>query len=726
MEEDKVQPRPSVRSGASLEELEAFVELSSMPTPRNDAAHARLAPEEIPIYNGIVVPTERTRFQTWAEHFRDNYKSIIGLMILAIASAVTVGIVLDRRRNNIPNMDILEPPVDPADLQFDPDDTTGILGMDMLPPGSEGSEQSPTDPSSSEVNYDPSEEELQMQEILKLEAEQNKAMMPEGWDPNNPKASLDALKDQNTVPSEETELGASMSEEEAYQGDPLMQDDPMFDDPMYDPNSPEFDEAALAELDEESLSILAEKYGDEIMDKLPDGPPLEEEPIENEFDPANPMYDPSSPEFDEAALGELDQKSLATLADMYGDEFRDKLPEELEEEPIENEFDSTDPMYDPSSPEFDEAALGELDEESLSTLADMYGDEFRDKLSEEFEEEPIENEFDPANPMYDPSSPEFDELALGELDEESLATLAEKYGDEIMEYGDEGELGEDQLDPTNDPSLDTINFNDPKYDHNSAFYDPEAVNELSDADKVLIEKMYGKITYEEPAYEDEITPIEDPMDPAYDPAEEPFDELGDPGDDLDEAQMEEYEDTADMATASPPPLADMPTSATGMPPGAEIGQEPNWDPAFTPAPVGEGEDEMNLYPEDEPGYPEDEPGPGEDVEEKWGLENEWPLGPTDKPTPRPTVLYVPYDYDESPEEGTAVEAGDAGDEVFYHGLEPQIGPVGKYLDGVGSPEEIEEDKNVQVVGGVLLALFLVLVLVTAHSVMNNPDGLCAG
>jgi len=572
---------------------------------------------------------------------------------------------------DIPNTDMLEPPgMDPADPQFDPDDTTGIPGMDMLPPGSEGSEQSPTDPSSSEVNYDPSEEELQMQEILKLEAEQIKAM-PEGWDPNNPKASLDALEDQNTVPSEETELGASMSEEEAYQGDPLMNDDPIFDDPMYDPNSPEFDEAALAELDEESLSILAEKYGDEIMDKLPDGPPLEEEPIENEFDSTDPMYDPSSPEFDEAALGELDEESLSTLADMYGDEFRDKLPEELEEEPIENEFDSTDPMYDPSSPEFDE-------------------------------------------------------LALGELDEESLATLAEKYGDEIMEYGDEGELGEDQLDPTNDPSLDTINFNDPKYDHNSAFYDPEAVNELSDADKVLIEKMYGKITYEEPAYEDEITPIEDPMDPAYDPAEEPFDELGDPGDDLDEAQMEEYEDTADMATASPPPLADMPTSATGMPPGAEIGQEPNWDPAFTPAPVGEGEDEMNLYPEDEPGYPEDEPGPGEDVEEKWGLENEWPLGPTDKPTPRPTVLYVPYDYDESPEEGTAVEAGDAGDEVFYHGLEPQIGPVGKYLDGVGSPEEIEEDKNVQVVGGVLLALFLVLVLVTAHSVMNNPDGLCAG
>ncbi|EJK58330.1 hypothetical protein THAOC_21560, partial [Thalassiosira oceanica] len=144
-EEDKVDLGPAAsRVGTSLEELEARVEISSMPTPRNDAADARLAPdEEIPIYEGIVVPTERTRLQTWVEHFRDNYKLTLGLTILAIASAITVGVVLDRRRNKssvsrgsnfdpddttgmpvIPDMDMVELPMDPVDLQFDPDDTS--------------------------------------------------------------------------------------------------------------------------------------------------------------------------------------------------------------------------------------------------------------------------------------------------------------------------------------------------------------------------------------------------------------------------------------------------------------------------------------------------------------------------------------------------------------------------------------------------------------------------
>ncbi|EJK71322.1 hypothetical protein THAOC_07257 [Thalassiosira oceanica] len=102
MEEDKVELRPSVRSrvGESLGELEeARVEVSSMPTPRNNAADARLAPEEIPIHDGTVVPTERTRLQTWVEQFRDNYKSILGLTILVIVSAITVGVVLGGKRN---------------------------------------------------------------------------------------------------------------------------------------------------------------------------------------------------------------------------------------------------------------------------------------------------------------------------------------------------------------------------------------------------------------------------------------------------------------------------------------------------------------------------------------------------------------------------------------------------------------------------------------------------
>ncbi|EJK76905.1 hypothetical protein THAOC_01305 [Thalassiosira oceanica] len=74
MEEGEVNLRPSVGSGVgeSWGELEACVEVSSMPTRRNDAADARLAPEEeIPVYDGIVVPTVWTRIQTEMEHVRN-------------------------------------------------------------------------------------------------------------------------------------------------------------------------------------------------------------------------------------------------------------------------------------------------------------------------------------------------------------------------------------------------------------------------------------------------------------------------------------------------------------------------------------------------------------------------------------------------------------------------------------------------------------------------------
>ncbi|EJK54189.1 hypothetical protein THAOC_26246, partial [Thalassiosira oceanica] len=105
MGEDEVDLSPTIgsRAGASLGELEeGCVEKSSMPTPPgNDAADARSAPdEEMPTNEGIVVPAKRTRLQTWVGHFRDNYKSIIGLTLLAIAcAAIIVWIVLGGRRN---------------------------------------------------------------------------------------------------------------------------------------------------------------------------------------------------------------------------------------------------------------------------------------------------------------------------------------------------------------------------------------------------------------------------------------------------------------------------------------------------------------------------------------------------------------------------------------------------------------------------------------------------
>ncbi|EJK46502.1 hypothetical protein THAOC_34825, partial [Thalassiosira oceanica] len=117
MEEDDVDLRPSdgSRAGASWGELEARVEVSSMPTLRNDAADARLAPkEEIPIYDGIVVPTVWTRLQTWAstvptrlqtwvstvwtrlqpwvEHVWSNWKPRELILVLVI-TLVVIGIV---------------------------------------------------------------------------------------------------------------------------------------------------------------------------------------------------------------------------------------------------------------------------------------------------------------------------------------------------------------------------------------------------------------------------------------------------------------------------------------------------------------------------------------------------------------------------------------------------------------------------------------------------------
>jgi len=97
--------------------------------------------------------------------------------------------------------------------------------------------------------------------------------------------------------------------------------------------------------------------------------------------------------------------------------------------------------------------------------------------------------------------------------------------------------------------------------------------------------------------------------------------------------------------------------------------------------------------------------------------------PTEEPTPRPTMLYTPME-EGDPLEEEEVKYGGPKEDVFYHGLGD--GPVGQYLDTLESPEEMEYDHNVQVVAGVLLGVFMLLLLVTAHQVMNNPDGLCAG
>jgi len=120
---------------------------------------------------------------------------------------------------------------------------------------------------------------------------------------------------------------------------------------------------------------------------------------------------------------------------------------------------------------------------------------------------------------------------------------------------------------------------------------------------------------------------------------------------------------------------------------------------------------------------------GED-EFEWGGDwgGNWQTYPTSPPSPRPSTLYVPPPSDEGDEiekTGTDVASNFPGpdDNVLYHGFG---GKVGAYLDQVESPQEMEKDKNVQIVAAVLGSLFLVLLLVHTHLVMNHPDSLCAG
>eukprot|EP00574_Skeletonema_japonicum_P006169 CAMPEP_0201721826 /NCGR_PEP_ID=MMETSP0593-20130828/6393_1 /ASSEMBLY_ACC=CAM_ASM_000672 /TAXON_ID=267983 /ORGANISM="Skeletonema japonicum, Strain CCMP2506" /LENGTH=569 /DNA_ID=CAMNT_0048212701 /DNA_START=17 /DNA_END=1726 /DNA_ORIENTATION=+ len=104
------------------------------------------------------------------------------------------------------------------------------------------------------------------------------------------------------------------------------------------------------------------------------------------------------------------------------------------------------------------------------------------------------------------------------------------------------------------------------------------------------------------------------------------------------------------------------------------------------------------------------------------LEEEFGLQPTDKPTPRPSLVYIPLTDDEDP-----ISSGQGESEDFSNGQKDDSlqGMINTYLDGVESPDEMKSDKNVQVVAISLVVVFLILLLVTAHLVMDYPDGLCA-
>jgi hypothetical protein len=105
---------------------------------------------------------------------------------------------------------------------------------------------------------------------------------------------------------------------------------------------------------------------------------------------------------------------------------------------------------------------------------------------------------------------------------------------------------------------------------------------------------------------------------------------------------------------------------------------------------------------------------------------EWPWveqnnDPSYQPTPRPTHHAYTSPTDDILESTTV---GEFDDDV-KNGLELTEEKVQDYLNEVESPQEMEQDKNVQVAAGVLTVVFVALWLITAHQTMENPDGLCA-
>jgi len=234
----------------------------------------------------------------------------------------------------------------------------------------------------------------------------------------------------------------------------------------------------------------------------------------------------------------------------------------------------------------------------------------------------------------------------------------------------------------------------------------------------------GDIDFNETAYPEEGDIMIEP-EPAEPAGDGDLDE-GDGGDNPDLDNLDPYGDFTDTTPT--------PSSTVS---GEEFGGDAEGEPLLfedtsSPTPIGGGE---------EGGTPVPTPGPYEKVipptyeptvdspkptESKWG-DSPWdsePNYPTENPTPKPTFKYISKEGEDplaEEEEPDVVDFSD--DKIFYHGLG---GKVGAYLDGVESPQDMEKDKNVQIIAGTLVGVFMVLLLVTAHMVMQYPDGLCAG
>mmetsp|Transcript_34122 Transcript_34122/g.62882 ORF Transcript_34122/g.62882 Transcript_34122/m.62882 type:complete len:299 (-) Transcript_34122:229-1125(-) len=242
---------------------------------------------------------------------------------------------------------------------------------------------------------------------------------------------------------------------------------------------------------------------------------------------------------------------------------------------------------------------------------------------------------------------------------------------------------------------------------------------------MVIEIMDG-IGANETAYPEGTTPTE-PADfgETSTEATESVGELS-PGEDEETAPTEPAEsgDTSNETTES----------ADELTPGQDEKVE---EVTASPTPAfGGGNDVVYSNPSDSPTpypptpYPSDAsdatPYPSNAAKEYYWESKPYnrPTNPTRNPTLKPTFEYIPKAEDPIFEKEEVADTVDfTDDDLFYHGLG---GKVGTYLDGVESPQEMGKDKNVQIIAGTLVGVFMVLMLVTAHMVMNHPDGLCAG
>lgn len=302
----------------------------------------------------------------------------------------------------------------------------------------------------------------------------------------------------------------------------------------------------------------------------------------------------------------------------------------------------------------------------------------------------------------------------GDMSPEELAAMAEVM--EVIEEGAEGPPGVTVIPPTGDGNqTEGIDEDGVPTSPSDGIVDPYGVPGEENGTMASIIAIYpgdnstNETTYPEGDYTAE------PTGPA---------ELGvttempPPG--LDDPD-ENYTDTL-PSVPYPEPEGEFP------PGGDEEGDPMTIEGTSVPTPAGGGDNEEGTTPSNgseegttRPSYNPTTPEPTEDY---WaGKPYLAPTDPTKAPTDRPTALYVPKGEDPLVEEETPDIGDFSDDKIFYHGLG---GKVGTYLDGVETPMEMEKDKNVQVVAGILLGVFLVLVLVTAHLVMNYPDGLCAG